>query len=300
MWINHKSWLNPFIELIAATALWGFGFTATVWVLRDTSVAGLLVLRFSIAFFAGLGLSALTRQGRDAIQKTWAIQTRQSFVPGFWLFATVGLQAWGLHTTSATKSALITCLYVMIVPAFSAGIGRERLPKTHFFWVVLALLGVAVFQKLDWSAWTTGDSLTLASAFAAAFHILSIDKIAAQTKHPFQFNLWQSGWVLLFGMMCLPFVTLPPTLIQFFTLSQLGWFGMLILGLGSSLLAFFLQIKAQKTMAPSLASMLFLLESPFSALFAFWLLLEPLTAYHLTGGALIVLACFLSIRFNKV
>lgn len=74
-------------------------------------------------------------------------------------------------------------------------------------------------------------------------------------------------------------------------MSTQSWFGLLSLSLGSSLLGFFLQIRAQKELDASVASILFLLESPMSFIFAYFLLNERLSLLQSVGAALILLAC---------
>jgi drug/metabolite transporter (DMT)-like permease len=75
------------------------------------------------------------------------------------------------------------------------------------------------------------------------------------------------------------------------SLSHLGWLGMLALILGSTLLAFFLQVRAQKILQPTVASIFFLLESPLGLAFGFLLLNETLKPLQFAGAALIFFSC---------
>ena len=64
--------------------------------------------------------------------------------------------------------------------------------------------------------------------------------------------------------------------------------GLLMLGIGSTLIAFYLQIKAQKVLSSTVSSLFFLLESPFALLFAFFLLGESLNMKQGIGALLII------------
>ncbi|WP_232469242.1 DMT family transporter [Bdellovibrio bacteriovorus] len=107
----------------------------------------------------------------------------------------------------------------------------------------------------------------------------------------FRFNNFQSAWCLL---------ALTPLLL---TQERTAWnvtdykpiLGILCLGLGSSIIAFYLQIRTQKVLSDSTASMLFLLESPFAALFGFLILSERLSWFQISGAVIIMVASVLQI-----
>jgi drug/metabolite transporter (DMT)-like permease len=65
------------------------------------------------------------------------------------------------------------------------------------------------------------------------------------------------------------------------------------------LFAFFLQIKAQKVLSPSLSSIIFLLESPFASLFAFLLLGDRMTPLQALGGVMIFVAAFTATQLGS-
>jgi drug/metabolite transporter (DMT)-like permease len=63
--------------------------------------------------------------------------------------------------------------------------------------------------------------------------------------------------------------------------------GLLSLTFGSTLIAFALQVRAQRVLSPSIASLIFLLESPFALIFAIYFLNESMTDLQATGALLI-------------
>lgn len=279
--------LKPLIELVIAGALWGFAFTATAWTLKGIDVPALLFYRFAAATVFGLLPLLVMRKTRVGLWSLIKSEGRTAWRPGVWLFLTIAFQAFGMLTTTATKSAFITTLYVVMVPFAALYTGQDKMRMRHFVWVALALIGVALFQDLEINNWSIGDTLTLGAAAGATFHILSVAKWAPLSKSPYILNLWQMFWS----------AALAPLLFMFGPrwdlrqLDGLGIFGLLMMIFGAGLIAFYFQVRAQEKIPPNLASLLFLLESPFSALFAFWLLHERFTPLQWLGGAVILAAC---------
>jgi drug/metabolite transporter (DMT)-like permease len=305
------------LELVFASSLWGFGFIAVVWALEAMSPLEITGWRFAIA--TSLGLIYL-KFGR---RELWT-QVGLAAWPGFLVAGTVMLQTWGLQYTTATKSGFLTCLYVLIVPLLEAVTGRQKLHMRTLICGAIALMGVGLMTGLDqalgWSApsdqlspemqakmrlnW--GDVLTLGCALAASGHIIAVGRAVEKVRQitgrevdSFRFNVHQSLWA---GVPLLA-LTLPIFGVNVSPLGDeahawplanawaAGWKpigGLIMLAVGSTLIAFALQVRAQKSLDPSLASLIFLLESPFAAIFAFWLLGETLGGPQLLGAALIM------------
>jgi drug/metabolite transporter (DMT)-like permease len=266
-----------------------------------------------------LGLLYLKIRRRDL----WT-QVGLAAWPGFLVAGTVMLQTWGLQYTTATKSGFLTCLYVLIVPLLEAVTGRQKLQLRTLICAALALIGVGFMTGLDQALGFSqpaanispellakmrlnwGDVLTLGCALAASGHIIAVGRsvekarqLTGQELDSFRFNVHQSIWA---GLPLLA-LTLPIFGVNVSPLGDqahawplasawaAGWkpiAGLLMLAIGSTLIAFALQVRAQKSLNPSLASLIFLLESPFAAIFAFWLLGETLGGPQLFGAALIM------------
>lgn len=285
--------LKPLIELVIAGALWGFAFTATIWTLEFIDAPALLFYRFTGAALFGLvPLLVFRRQG---LWEKIKAEAGVGWKPGIWLFLTLALQTFGLLSTTATKSAFITTLYVVFVPFAAQILGLDRLLFRHLVWVLLALAGLALFQDLQFSNWTLGDSLTLLAALAATMHILSVAKHAPRSRSPYLLNLWQVFWTGMLSLLLFPLGS-RWSLMNFDLGTSLGFISLV---LGAGLIAFYLQIRAQEKIPPNLASLLFLLESPFSAFFAYWLLSERFSGLQWIGGGVILGSCILAILTER-
>jgi drug/metabolite transporter (DMT)-like permease len=301
---------SAIIELTIAGALWGFGFIAAIWALRGMGPLSITGWRFALAAVFGLGISFFIPSLRSSLTD-WK-QFKLAFIPGLLISATLCLQTWGLQYTTATKSAFITTLYVLMVPLLERFLLKRRLPRFHLVYVAIALIGVALICDLQ-SIWlespnldhlnakdlaknrlNVGDLVTFFCAIAATLHILWFGVIAKKIGSSFTFNNFQSVWA---GFLPLTFsILLEPTPRPSF--ADFSMIGLLALAFGSTLIAFSLQVRAQKHISPSLVSLLFLLESPFSALFAIAFLGEGLRAIQWAGAGLILSAAAMSSIFT--
>ncbi len=275
------------LELSFAGILWGFGFIGTVWALKYLSPSAVIFYRFLLAFIGGAAILAVSK----VPFAVWKNEFKLSLIPAIVLLLTLLTQTMGLQYTTATNSTFITTLYVVLVPLFRALTKEERLSWVHWFCVLLALLGtgfIVEIQKLNELNW--GDLLTLICAIFAALHILVVGQRALRTQNDFAFNTFQSFWISVFSLLAFPF-TKGWSLQS--GLDTKAWIGILSLGFGSSMIAFYLQVRSQKDLSPSVASLLFLLESPSSCFFAYLLLGEQLNSWQWVGACLILISCAL-------
>lgn len=300
--LNRATRLFAVLELTLAGAFWGLGFTATVWALRGMGPLAITGWRFAAAGVFGLLISAplrLVRREAEAAQGS-ANQFWLAAIPGLLISLTLIFQTWGLVYTTATKGAFITTLYVLLVPVLERFILRRKLPRFHLAYVCLSLVGVAFICDLQAlftndasdvrSRLNFGDLLTLGCAVTATLHILWFGAIAGKIGSSFRFNVYQSFWAAVLPLsMSLVFEPWPKP-----SFEDLSAVGMILLTFGSTLIAFALQVRAQKKIPPSLASLLFLLESPFSALFALVFLNEVLSFSQWIGAVIILIAAALS------
>ena len=281
------------IELIFAGCLWGFGFVAAVWALDAFTPTETLVYRFVAASFIGELLYLIIRGPNLRSAKNDFIRAMPA---GALLGSMLLLQTIGLKYTTATKSGFITSLYVILVPIFNAWFFKTASRWVNYALALLALVGTFILMNANLNGINIGDLWTLGCAILSTFHIIYIGKVSGKIGNAFRFNNFQSFWSLV--------VLSPLLLMQDFitwkTPNSQAWIGILCLGLGSSIIAFYIQIRAQKVLSDSTASMIFLLESPFAALFGFLLLNERLSSFQLSGAIIILIASILQILLEPL
>jgi drug/metabolite transporter (DMT)-like permease len=280
-------------ELLLAGLIWGFGFVATVWALREMSAIGFLFSRFLLAFVIGEGLRFLFfRKSGPFINKN---DFRLSIGAGLLMASFLLPQTFGLLFTSASNSGFLTILYVVLVPILGWVFWSIHYPLKVYGLALVAFIGAFLLMGAQFHALNTGDVWTLLCALMAAVHILYVGKTAARIQDSFRFNNYQSLWCLIAVLPLLPFdskLSVMPT-------SLLPWMGLLSTAIGSSILGFMIQIRAQKVLSDTTAAQLFLLESPFAMLFGYLILEEEVSALKLSGAFLILLSSFLTLRLEN-
>ena len=115
--------IAPYALLLLVTALWGSQHAVIRWAVADEQLgpAAVNAGRFAIA---ALICSPWTPRFHE--RETW----RWGAELGFWSFLGFALQAVGLETTSATRSAFLLYLNVKLVPLFAAFGGAPVAPIT--------------------------------------------------------------------------------------------------------------------------------------------------------------------------
>ena len=248
--------------------------------------------RFLLAFLVAFPFIRASKQLR--VQAT-----RQQFllaaIPGFLIGGSLLLQTYGLESTSVTKSGFITCLYVVFVPLLEWGFLGKRVHWAHAAWVCVALAGAALICRIESGDWTRGDAITLCCAFVAALHIISLEIVTRRIHSAIVYNVFQAFWAGLLPLFFAWRFDRPTS----WPLPHLSIVGIAILTFASTLIAFLVQVRSQRVLAPSLVSMLFLLESPFAAFFGFLFFGERLSILQWTGALLILTAATGTIRLHS-
>lgn len=279
------------MELILAGVIWGLGFVATIWALQDFSPVGFLVTRFLMAFCLGeiIRLAVLRR-------KFWnATDFKLSIFAGILMASFLLPQTVGLLYTTATNSGFLTILYVVIVPILSFIAFRKKSSFRTYCLAALAFFGAWLLMKAEFTNFNSGDLWTLLCAFTASLHILYLGRYANKIQDSFRFNNYQSLWCLL---VVLPLIPFDP---HYSMRSQnlLPWVGLLCTAIGSSIVGFMIQIRAQKVLSETTAAQMFLLESPFALLFGFLFLGERIGTQQMLGAGLILLSSYLTLKTEK-
>lgn len=280
--------------MATAAIIWGSAFPATKYLQEaGLRVNALLALRFSLGALALLILT-LARGSR------WkAADVRDGLVAGVVLASLFWLQTEGLQSTSTTKNAFITGLYVIFTPMVALGFG-ERPKAAHGLAVLIAAVGLVglVFKPGEsFGGWTRGDTLTLWNAILIGLHIVLIGKFSRRAD----------AWVLTFTQVAVvaivcTLMALAPTEGGFRASHGLGlpgtWIGLLWLGLAATGLTMFLQARFQPWLTATEAGIIFSLEPVVATLLAVsgWIpgVKDHLVARQWAGAALIVAAALVA------
>jgi drug/metabolite transporter (DMT)-like permease len=293
---------RTYLELLLATVFWGFGFIASVWALGGMGPILNTALRFGIAVvFIDLIFRFRIFKNTRAMRYQFKEFT-SLFWPGFFLFVTMVTQTWGLKYTSPTRSGFITVLYVMFVPLFETFFLKARIKPILAFCILIALAGTALICEVVTNqginheflgAINLGDWLTLLCAIFVAGHILIVNQTLDRVDSAAKYHIYQCIWITILSLVATLFTEGFGALSSSVHWDLKVWAGLAHLGILSSGIAFLIQIRAQKTIAPTAFGLLVLLESPWALLFSVLLGMEALSLLQLTGAGLILFAATL-------
>lgn len=276
------------ILLSFSAAIWGFGFIAARWTLGSFDSFWSTALRFSLAGLLSLPFlfykKSFTR--KNNVLKKAAISS-------VFLLGTLLFQTWGLSYTSVAKSGFITTLYSLLIPLITMLFAGKRYRGSFWMLVLMALMGMALMCNLEMKDLNIGDFLTLLCAFSAAFHIMYIGKVAAHIESPIEFNFLQNIFVAVFALVLALILRGKVSLYPLLNFESDAVKGLLFLGIISSMISFSIQVVAQKKIPSHIAGLIFLMESPFAAIFGFFIFGESLNPMNIVGAILVMLSVIL-------
>lgn len=271
----------PDLALLAVAAIWGTTFSLVGAAVQTTSPTVFLALRFGAA---GLLMLCLLRGS--------------AWPPGVWLhggilalagFAGFWFQTAGLRWTTPSRSAFVTGLSVVLVPAVVLLLFRRRPRLLSVAGAVLAAAGLVLLTSPGAGGWNRGDLLTLGCALCFAFYIAWLEPA---TRAVGGAGLRPLVAVQILGTGCLALVFLPlshwteggPRLDAGAEL----WTALAVTVPLATVLTCFLQAWAQARMPPTRAAVILTMEPAFAALFAWIWVGERLGWLAWLGGGGIV------------
>ncbi len=295
-----NSYNKAVLQLVLAGSIWGLSFICVLWALKDFSTSTLIFWRFLFAFLIGELLLFIfnPKEFRNSMP-----DIKLSVFSGIALGASLLLQTHGLHFTTATKSSFITSLYVVLIPFASYIFYKKQVKVSHIICGALAFIGMAFLLNLHSETdlnFNVGDLLTFGCAITSTFHIMFVGSAANKVKSGFRFNTYQTFWALILSLPFLIYemnaqqIPIWPAHVELRSILSI-----LFLAVFVTLVAFYLQILAQKSLTNSTASLLCLLEAPNAFLFAYLILGEKLVGFQILGIVLILGSSFLSVFIDR-
>lgn len=265
----------PRLALLLTTFIWGATFPATKAALEQIPPFSFLFLRFLLGTLlvgGGYLLWRLRLHREPAVLRASAIATG-------WLFLGYVLQTVGLRYTTASNSAFITALYVVIVPLI-----LRRFDRRVWLATGIATVGLWLLVKPSASG-NFGDLLTLGCALAFAAHIACLERFTREVDAPSLFA-WQmmASVVLLFPTMLIeqpPAGAFAPTMLLLIGLGVTG-------GLATG--AFAIQMWVQRIVPAQQVALIFASEPAYAAWLSWYFLGETLDTQGWVGSGLILLA----------
>lgn len=243
----------PEIAIATAAILYGSTFTIVQDALDDLTPSGLNVFRFALGA-AVLAPFALTRSWRGPAPRP-TDSRRTVFVAGL-VIGTVATGAYfcqnlGLQHTSTSNSAFITGLFAVTTPVIESIVFRRAPRGAIWVAVVMSVFGLFLLTGAEPSL-GFGESVTLVTAVLFGFWFVLIGTFT---------NRVDVIGLTAVQLAVVAALSLPIALVEGFgTITSEGVLAIALTGIGCSAIAFSLSVWAQRTIDPSRASLLNLLE----------------------------------------
>lgn len=278
--INKRPKIKAEFILIGVVIIWGYTFPVIKNVLESISPFTFLSYRFFLA------LSIVYLIFRNRLKSIDLLTIKKGFLIGSFLFLGYFGQTVGTQFTTATKTAFITGISVVIVPIISFFWIREKIRRNSAIGVTLAVIGLwlmntngAIYHI------NIGDSLVFLGAIGFALYIVGVDVYTRKMDYV-QLVFIQLGTVCLLSFIAaIIFEKNAINLSYDFSV----WWAIIINGVFATALAFYLQNRFQKYSSPTKIAIIFSAEPVFGAIFSYLILGETIGIFGILGGLAIFL-----------
>jgi len=271
------------LALIFVTIIWGSTFAIVKKALAQVSPILFITLRLWIATALTVALmpGALRNMSLETFRRGSILA---SLLLGGFIFQTVGLRV-----TTASKSAFITSLSVLLVPILGFVLFGHRPRRQTIAGVALATvgLGLLTLETLELK-FGRGDTLTFLCAVVFALHILLIGRYSPISDFR-QLVILQMAVSAVVGSLAMPMLETPFLVPDVpFTLY------LFITGVLATAFGFYVQNRAQQFTTANRTALIFSLEPLFAALFSYLLLGQTLSPKQWLGGGLVIAGILIS------
>ena len=285
------------VLLLFAAMIWGFAFSAqekagNVKPFTLGAVRSLFATVFLI--FAAMLFDKITGSKRRLFDKKRKIDlTRVEIIGGSVCGLILALasffQQLGINSgADAGKSAFITALYVVLVPIYALAL-KKRAPINVWVSMPIAVVGFYLLCITESFTIERPDFLVLVCALIFPIHILTIDKFSPNSNG-IRMSLVQFAVATVVNLVLALIFESP---IEFLEVGS-SILPLLYLGIGSSGIAYTLQIIGQRGTNPAASSLILSLESVFGVIGSAIFLSERMSAREYIGCAVVFTAVIIS------
>jgi drug/metabolite transporter (DMT)-like permease len=276
--------------LVLITLIWGATFVIVKSAVEQDATP--LLFNFVRMTLAALALAVVFHRELRNISRSALIA---GTVPGIFLWLGYEFQTTGLRLTTASKSAFITGLSVILVPLLLMIFWKRKTTMWTALGVLAAFAGLFLLSVPasestlgNWASVNRGDILTLGCALGFAFHIIFLGK--ASESYP----LAQIGFLQIATAAVLMGITAPLLEKPHITWSSRVVWAIVLTSLLATAAAFTIQAWAQQFVSPAQTALILSLEPVFAWITSYVVLGEHLGLRAGVGAALIMAGVLIS------
>jgi len=200
---------------------------------------------------------------------------------GTLLFGSFAFQTMALLYTTASNTAFLTGLNVVLVPIAGAILLKQSVNRSVKLGVILAAAGLYLLCTNGGWSFNKGDVLAMICAICIALHLIFTGKFA-RTNDVYWLTTIQIGIVALFSTLI---AKLGGNEILVWH-NEILW-ALVICVLFATIFAFLVQTSMQRFTSPTHTALIFCMEPVFAALYAYWAIGERFGTRGLVGAILI-------------
>ena len=262
--------------LLLATFFWGITFVSVKDAMQYATPLAFLGIRFLLA---GLLLLPFCYKAFTRLDwKGW----RDGIILGAFLFGGFAFQTAGLVHTTATRSAFITGLAVVLVPVFSIAMLKKKIDRWLVLGALLAAGGLYVLSRPAGGGFNQGDLLTALCAVCFAVEIILVE---IYTKRHAPMDMVMVQVITTVALSCLLVGAFERPAIH---LNGSLWLDLLITSVLATVGSLAIQFTQQRKTDAARAAVIYTLEPLFAGLFAYLLMGETMNGHGWLGAGMIV------------
>ena len=287
--MNRKS-LRGSLLLLLGAVIWGAAFAAQRMGMDHVAPFTFTGVRMLLAGIVMVPVAALSEKKGSAGQTVPVhVQRKAGLACGMLLFLASSLQQTGLVYTGAGKAGFITALYVVLVPLAAWIILHKNPGKVIWAGVGLAVAALYLLcMPQSGFQIERGDLMLLGCAVCFTGQILCVDYFAPQVNGA----ALARDEFLITGILSM-MIALAAEPIEWKGILDAA-IPILYTGICSGAIGYTLQIIGQKTVDPTIASLIMCMESVFAVLTGAVLLGEQMTGRETVGCILMFTAVLLA------
>ncbi len=281
--------LKAEMTLLGVVILWGYTFPVIKNVLEAIPPFTFLTYRFFLAFFIIFLIF------RNRLREIRIDTVQKGFMAGFWLFLGYFGQTVGTQFTTATKTAFITGISVVLVPIFSFFLIKEKIKINSLIGVILAMAGLLMMNSNgSFYSVNVGDLLVFLGSIGFALYIIAVHIYTKEHDHV---QLVFIQLVSVFLMSFIMTVLFEKESFHFSYSSSVYW-AIIITGVFATSFALYLQNRFQRFTDPTKIAIIFSTEPVFGAIFSHLILKETIGLFGIIGGITIFIGMIIA-QFEK-
>ena len=202
---------------------------------------------------------------------------------GFFQVLGFSTQTIGMIYTTASNSALITGITILIIPFAQYAVVKKKVQFENWIGVVIVLAGLYLLTQPEVSGLNIGDLFTLICTFAWAFYIIYVDVYT--NKYDILTLIFIQLWFVVFAAGGAGLLFEDISAIRF---TQNEILSFLYMGVMATFITTILLNRYQKETTPIRASIIYTWEQPAAVMLAVITINEHFSPWQFVGGAIMV------------